>query len=199
MSRLWGIGLTDVAYATRLIAEAQAHASAATPDCPYYIRRLAETLEEALEELRGLREIAVSPPRPLFTTSEFTLHSGEKSAWKIDCDALTEADYDTLAHVALSILPPFSKIEFVPTGGQRFAKAIQRARGFRPFSPSDPVLIVDDVCTTGQSLEAQRAGRPWPPPGAGVVGVVIFARGHWPLWVKPLFCLGSLAEELAMG
>jgi hypothetical protein len=49
-----------------------------------------------------------------------------------------------------------------------------------------PHLIVDDVLTTGASMEAARA-KLWP--GSLPLGVVIFARGPCPDWVWPIFRL----------
>ncbi|KKL20362.1 hypothetical protein LCGC14_2456230, partial [marine sediment metagenome] len=48
---------------------------------------------------------------------------------------------------------------------------------------SSTLLIVDDVLTTGASMEKQRAGR------TNTIGAVIFARGDCPAWVKPLFAM----------
>ena len=33
----------------------------------------------------------------LFQSGHFTLHSGAHTFWKVDCDALTDGDLDTLA------------------------------------------------------------------------------------------------------
>jgi len=115
-------------------------------------------------------------PVCLFRSGNFTLHSGLETFWKIDCDGLTWADWYTLARMAaLEFLPAFGEVEGVPRGGIPFANALEQY-GVR----GGPLLIADDVCTTGASLEKQRAGR-------AALGVVVFARGRVPSWVTPLF------------
>ena len=103
------------------------------------------------------------------------LHSGRRSNWLIDCNALGDADMETLAAITAECLPPFGVVEAVPRGGLRLAAAL------RPYSiPGERLLIVDDVLTTGRSMEAQRAGR-------NALGLVLFARGPLPAWVKAIF------------
>ena len=125
---------------------------------------------------------------PLFRSGDFTLHSGQQATWKIDCDALTGADWDTLAEIAAKdCLGLYRWVEGVPTGGNRFAKALNRwAVG--PDSDIQTILIADDVLMTGASMETQRAGR------ENVIGVVAFARGPWPKWVTPLFSTPGARE-----
>jgi len=118
----------------------------------------------------------------LFETGTFTLHSGAETFWRINCDRLTDADLETLAAVALHGIPTPRTIEGVATGGHRFSDAIGRACN---NDPDGPLLIVDDVLTTGASMEEQRAGR-------HAIGVVIFARGPCPPWVTPLFTTAHL-------
>lgn len=111
----------------------------------------------------------------LFQRGDFTLHSGEKSGIKIDCDALTDADLDTLAWMIVNRVPKFRWVEGVPTGGLRLAQALKRYQ-----QTGGGLLIVDDVLTSGGSMEQQRAGRE-------AVGAVLFARRQPPDWVTPLF------------
>lgn len=119
----------------------------------------------------------VSQPVNLFQSGAWTLHSGANTTWKIDCDALTEWDICTLAQMILEQCPLIGAVEGVPRGGVRLAAAIERLI-WKP--PSGQLLIVDDVLTTGASLEAHRNGR-------DALGAVIFARGPVPSWVTPLF------------
>ena len=115
----------------------------------------------------------------LFQQGTFQLHSGEVSRWKIDCDALTDNDISTLARMIHEHVV-FGYVEWVSGGGERLGKAMLKWRNVY----SSTLLIVDDVLTTGGSMEVQRAGRK-------AVGVVIFARGVCPAWVKPLFAMGE--------
>lgn len=113
----------------------------------------------------------------LFQLGDFILHSGNRTPVKIDCDALTDDDLVTVAFMIARLQPlPFGTVEGVPTGGLRLAKALQEY-----CTPGAGLLIVDDVYTTGASMETQRAGRP-------ALGAVIFSRNDLvPAWITPLF------------
>ena len=120
--------------------------------------------------------IAADASPSLFRSGVFHLHGGQTSRWKIDCDALTDADLETLALMLSERVSPFGRVEGVLSGGLCLAAAM------RKFVTSGPLLIVDDVLTTGTSMEAQRNGRE-------AIGAVLFARGACPAWVRPLFQL----------
>lgn len=115
----------------------------------------------------------------LFQLGTFKLHSGEISTFKIECDALTEQDWNTLAWLI------YSKIRFqlvfgVPTGGLRLAEVLRK---YESKNEVDPILIVDDVLTTGSSIQELRSRYP------GSQGFVVFARGPLPKGVRALFTL----------
>ena len=125
----------------------------------------------------------------LFESGLFTLSSGKKSAWKIECDALTDVDIKTIALIFSEMLPPFCFTEPVMPGGERLAMALERYT-----SPNGVALIVDDVLTTGRSMESQRAGRPL----SLVRGAVIFSRADkCAEWITPLFTMKHLKQEIA--
>lgn len=110
-------------------------------------------------------------------TGDFTLHSGSKSNFKIDCDDLDDSELEVIAQIAAPLMPAFSSVEGVPTGGLRLAEK------FVPYidPESNIILIVDDVLTTGVSMETQRADRK-------AVGFVLFSRSlEWPGWISPFF------------
>lgn len=114
----------------------------------------------------------------LFVTGDFVLSSGNKSSWKIQCEALTDQDLATIASLVAGVFR-FSKVESVPTGGERLAVALEVHKG-----PTGKELLVDDVLTTGASMEKVRAGR-------HMQGIVLFSRGPCPGWVWPVFQLNS--------
>ena len=132
----------------------------------------------------------------LFELGSFTSHSGLQLDWKINCDALTDDDWECLAYIAVKELQGyhlgvFGMVEGVPTGGLKFAQALQKY-----VTPdSEILLIVDDVCTTGRSmLEAKRAISPFSSPYRSVVGVVAFMRNAFTVlmsedleWIIPIF------------
>jgi len=112
----------------------------------------------------------------LFQLGKFKLNSGAVSEYKIDCDALTDEDWKALAWLIAERLPLFSAVEGVPTGGLKLAEAMQCY-----VTPNTgPLLIVDDVMTSGGSMERWRRGRP-------AIGAVVFARLMPPSWITPLF------------
>jgi len=125
----------------------------------------------------------------LFRLGDFTLHSGAKSAWKIDCDALTDGDLAALGLMIKERVPaPFGEVIGVPRGGLRLADYLYKYR-----TPGCLVtLIVDDVMTTGASMNEYRKRAN--DNGGGVFGAVIFARGSGTPWVDALFRMEDDAQ-----
>ena len=120
----------------------------------------------------------------LFQLGKFMLHSRGTSEWKIDCEeGLVDEDLQMLAHVVSKHFK-FCHVVGVPEGGLKFADAL---RPYATTNAKDPILIVDDVLTTGASMSA--AKREF---GENVIGVVIFSRGDSLDWVTPIFQTGLL-------
>lgn len=119
----------------------------------------------------------------LFVNDSFISHSGKELPFKIDCDGLSEEDIETIASIIGNRLT-FRDVVGVPEGGLRLASALVRYC----FSEG-PILIIDDVLTTGASMEEKRKEV-----GENSVGVVIFARGWCPNWVRPIFHLSGWAQ-----
>ena len=118
---------------------------------------------------------------PLFRRGLFRLHSGDMSTWKIDCDVMGDDEVITVAMMLREMLPSFGDVEGIPMGGLRLARALRQWT-----TPGNrTLLIVDDVLTTGVSMEEHRRGRE-------AIGAVIFARGPYPAWVTPLFSWGGI-------
>lgn len=122
---------------------------------------------------------------PLFGLGDFPLHSGARSMWKIECDALTYADWEALAFMLIELLPVFSEVEGVPRGGALLAEIMREYA-----DATGPLLIVDDVWATGGSMEAHRAGR-------DAMGAVVFARRPVAQWVTALFSMPQCAVRSA--
>lgn len=125
----------------------------------------------------------------LFKKTDWTMGSGGVAHYKINGEALTDEDFDALAFIVSEKLRTFANREKsairtvygATATGERFAKA------FDPYVDSwgSITLIVDDVLTTGTTMEnaKMRYGV------ADALGVVIFARGNVPDWVKPIFTM----------
>lgn len=151
---------------------------------PPYVgwRGLGLALTEALDERDRLRAAGPVMP-PLFETGWFRLHSGEATTWRINCEVLSDESIKTLAAI-IADRCKFGSVEGVPTGGLSLAEAL------RPLATTGPLLIVDDVLTTGSSMEEHRAGR-------DAIGYVIFDRsggGRQP-WVRALWSDGPVMPE----
>ena len=99
----------------------------------------------------------------LFQIGTFTSHAGKELHWKIECDALTDEDWECLAKM-ISERTQFGKVYGIPRGGVKLEKALEKYA-----NPKSSVrLVVDDVWTTGKSMmEAMNPGD---------LGYVIFAR-----------------------
>lgn len=117
----------------------------------------------------------------LFVDGEFTAHSGETLLFKINCDALRKSDFATLAAEIARRMGRFRGVYGIPRGGIRLSLALLR---YCTGSPLDPMLIVDDVLTTGRSMEEARKHF-----GPHTIGAVIFTRRPCPDWIMPLFVL----------
>jgi|SRR5215471_19700633 len=115
----------------------------------------------------------------VFQLGEFRLHSGSISRLKIEYDNVSDEDVKTHAFLISKLVGPFATLEGIPTGGLRLARELEQ------YKTHGSHLIVDDVLTTGRSMEEARKGRPF----ITVVGAVVFARGKYPSWIRPLFRL----------
>lgn len=119
------------------------------------------------------------PTVSLFRTGKFPLHSGGESDFKIDCDWLTDEDIEALAHKFGPALPPYSMVIGIPWGGIRLATELENYT-----NPQGGILIVDDVYTTGNSMEQEKNKIA---PNYTTSGIVIFARKAVPDWITAIF------------
>jgi orotate phosphoribosyltransferase len=129
--------------------------------------------------------------RSLFVRQDFILHSGQNSDFKIECDALTDNDWECLAYL-ISKQVSFDSVRGVPNGGNKLAKALQK---YSTNTWTQSILIVDDVLTTGRSMEEMKsnliANNPKHYEEVWFKGFVVFARGECPKWVKAVFKIGD--------
>lgn len=120
-------------------------------------------------------------------------HSGIILHFKIDCDVLTDADWDIMAEL-IGMRNEFNQVVGIPRGGIPLA---ERLADFAvpQTKKKKRILIVDDVLTTGRSMEEYYAR--YKTPETKVRGVVLFARSraYLPSWVDPVFQLHGIYAD----
>lgn len=114
----------------------------------------------------------------LFQLGKFVSHSGNELEWKIECDALTDDDWECLAKMIADRIM-FHEVVGIPSGGNKLAAALKKycesGKTHQTYR-----LVVDDVWTTGTSmLEAL---------GENDFGYVVFARQK----IAPLYPVRAL-------
>jgi len=129
----------------------------------------------------------------LFQQKKFTSHAGIPMEWKIEMDALSDKEWDCLAKMIMGYeIRPFSKVVGIPRGGLKLQHALEK---YISSDENDPVLIVDDVWTTGMSfrefldiqvIESMIASNGW-------FGWTIFARSETSDNVNALFQMPNAA------
>lgn len=144
---------------------------------------------------RKLLNDLFSEEQSLFIQKEFVTNAGQKAQYKIECDALTEEDFETAAYlinrycVRKSIR--FCRVEGVPRGGLRLSKPLEKY-----IDPDgEYVLVVDDVFTTGGSIK-RHIKEIDIPEEKEILSFVVFARNEneVPEWIKPVFTM-TLKQE----
>lgn len=127
----------------------------------------------------------------LIQYGEFRSHSGVLLPYKIDCDALSDGTLEGIAQVIASKFR-FGEVIGIPRGGLRLATALADHS-----IPGYPPIVVDDVMTTGGSMEETRAKLPEP---EKVNGIVIFNRSPSPpSWVWSNFTVNGWTQSLGKG
>ena len=119
----------------------------------------------------------------LFQKVDFKSHSGLDLTWKIEMDALSHGEWECIAQMIMELTPTFKEAIGIPRGGTILGKLMNKhGTGKR----EDPICIVDDVLTTGGSMNEFRTKRQWRNPSK-YIGWVVFARSQPPDWVTALF------------
>jgi hypothetical protein len=131
----------------------------------------------------------------IFQWGKFQSASGQVLDWKIECNKFTDYDWECLARmIAINLnwhenSPNITSVEGVPSGGLKLASYFRQhlvSSYWHKTNRSGPefTLIVDDVFTTGGSLEEYRNNR------ANCIGYVVFQRsGVLPRWCQTLFTM----------
>ena len=150
----------------------------------------------------------------LFQKVDFKSSAGLDLSWKIECDAISDDEWECIATMIMERANPFRSAIGVPRGGVKLAEILNE---YGTGSYLDPVCIVDDVLTTGKSMEECRtktikdeeerisickqfagvtrtkAEQDIITNGSKVdpVGWVVFARNHPAKWISSLFHMSS--------
>ena len=117
----------------------------------------------------------------LFQRVDFTSHAGLDLSWKIEMDALSENEWKCIAHMIMELSQPFQAAIGIPRGGLKLSGYLHE---YSTQNPADPYLIVDDVMTTGGSMEEYKKEHFR---DKYVIGWVVFARSKVPIWCDALF------------
>ncbi len=96
----------------------------------------------------------------LFQSGNFTSHAGLELNWKIECDAISDSEWDCLAQMIMDYQKrPFYRALGIPRGGLKLAEALNKYGTDDTYINSvgdivhRPYLICDDVATTGKSFQ----------------------------------------------
>ena len=119
----------------------------------------------------------------LFQSVDFKSHSGLELKWKIECDALSDPEWFTISQMIMEISVPFKEAIGIPRGGTKLGNLLNQ---YGTRKKEDPILLVDDVLTTGESMKQFKTKRSWRYP-SDYIGWVVFARTKTPKWVTALF------------
>ncbi len=118
----------------------------------------------------------------LFVEEDFIGHSGGELHWKIECDAITSPEWKCIARMIFEReRRPFQAAIGIPRGGVELGRWLNE---YSTQNQEHPYLIVDDVLTTGGSMDEYKKEHF---DGKESFGWVVFARKQPQPWVKALF------------
>ena len=118
----------------------------------------------------------------LFVEEDFIGHSGGELHWKIECDAITSPEWKCIARMIFEReRRPFQAAIGIPRGGVELGRWLNE---YSTQNAEHPYLIIDDVLTTGGSMDEFREKNF---KGKESFGWVVFARKQPQPWVNALF------------
>ena len=87
----------------------------------------------------------------LFQRYDYKSHANLDLTWKLECDAISDGEWSVLARIISELESrPFSDVVGIPRGG---VKLENEMLNYVSGNKNDPVLIVDDVWTTGTGFK----------------------------------------------
>lgn len=126
----------------------------------------------------------------MFKWKPFKSHAGKPLSWKIECDTLTQEDIDCLANI-ISMTHSYKNVDHPPTKSANLINLVSKLALYKTANGNYDYLIVDDVFTTGKSMEdiyihlKENHGK-------SIIGIVLFARSECPHWITPVFQLDKI-------
>lgn len=125
----------------------------------------------------------------MFKWKPFKSHAGKPLSWKIECDDLSDEDIDCLAKLVYTKYS-YEEVSYPSTNSANVINLVSKLERHKSFNADYDYLIVDDVLTTGKSMndiyEHLHTNH-----GYKIKGVVIFARNECPDWITPIFQLNK--------
>ena len=112
----------------------------------------------------------------LFISEDFIYPAGLPLTWKVEGDAVSEGDYEALAKIVSEKIK-FKDVVGIPRGGIPFENALKQ---YASNDKNDPLLICDDVYTTGTSMREVYQ--------EGAIGIVVFVRNEFTVdWITSIW------------
>jgi len=126
----------------------------------------------------------------IFQQGDFKSHAGLDLSWKIECDGISNKEWQCIAEIIMDLEKrPFQAAIGIPRGGLIHGTYLNQ---HSTQNIKDPYLIVDDVLTTGGSMETFREESF---SDKNSFGWVVFARSIPPSWCKALFQMPTNPNE----
>ena len=87
----------------------------------------------------------------IFQKVDFKSHAGLDLSWKIECDGVSKKEWQCLSEMVMDYEKrPFQAAIGIPRGGVILGSYLNQ---YSTQNPDDPYLLIDDVLTTGGSME----------------------------------------------
>lgn len=125
----------------------------------------------------------------MFKDKKFISRSGKRLKFKIECDSLAFEDIRVFTKIITGNFT-YKSVDMPETG----CSPLQLLKHVLELKTSKDgefdVLIIDDVFTTGNSMEDVKKRHK----GKNIIGVVLFSRGKCPKWITPIFELNDFFQ-----
>ena len=123
----------------------------------------------------------------------FISHAGLPMTWKIECDAISPDEWNCLARMIRENEPQnWQKAVGIPRGGCPLGEALDE---YSTGVSTDPVLIADDVYTTGMS---QKVFKEEHYKDIATIQWVVFSREPTVGKVKALFTMPNRSKHKSL-